>query len=70
MTDHQLDWNLHNLSPDEPRYVIALLRYHAGLRAEFASSSSYGRRARRRQTSGAADALETCPELSQSGVII
>lgn len=42
MTDHQLDWHLHNLSPDELRYVLALLRYHAGLRAEFASSSSWG----------------------------
>ena len=42
MSDHHLDWHLHNLSPDELRYVMALLRYHAGLRAEYPQPSSWG----------------------------
>jgi hypothetical protein len=42
MTEHQLDSHLRNLSPEELRYVMALLRYHAGLRAEYLNSGSWG----------------------------
>jgi hypothetical protein len=42
MTERQLDSQLHNLSCEELRYVIALLRYHAGLRAEYVNPGSWG----------------------------
>ncbi len=42
MSAYRLDSHLHNLSCEELRYVIALLRYHAGLRAEYVSPASWG----------------------------
>ena len=47
MTEHQLDSHLRNLSPEELRYVMALLRYHAGLRAEYVNPGSWGVEKRR-----------------------
>lgn len=42
MSAHRLDSHLHNLSEDEMRYAIAVLRYHAGLRAEYVNPGSWG----------------------------
>jgi hypothetical protein len=47
MSDHQLDWHLRNLSHEELSYVMALLRYHAGLRAEYVNPGSWGVEKRR-----------------------
>ncbi len=47
VNEHQLDFHLHNLSTDELRYVMALLRYHAGLRAEYVNPGSWGVEKRR-----------------------
>jgi hypothetical protein len=47
VSDHRLDSHLHNLSGEELRYVMALLRYHAGLRAEYVNPGSWGVEKRR-----------------------